>query len=170
MAIFDINKLREVEWDQGYLWEIMFKETSNTGHKSKLVAPFDEWFPAATVNDERFSIAEHPIDVHQFGSIPFPNSSVQRSITVGFYDDMNNTLLKWFSTWVNEDILNKGLYLTPLSQCTKEIYITKLNSQRQPIGSPISYLVIPSGNLDYQGTEHSDSTIHSVRLLIVGEN
>lgn len=164
----NIDDIRQVEWDQGYLWDIKFIELINPSHKSKLSSPFDEWFPANSVNDERFSITEHPIDLHQYAGFPFPNGSSQRSITIGFYDDIKNTLLKWITKWVKTDILNDGKYLTTLTRCTKQLQIVKLNSQREQVDT-FSYLVIPSGSIEYQGTEQSDSTVYSVRFLIVGE-
>lgn len=169
MAFKNIDDIRQVEWDQGYLWDISFDESLNKAQKSKLTAPFDRWFPANNVNDERFSITEYQPDIHQFAGFPFPNGSAQRGITVGFYDDMKNTLLKWLTTWVKKDILNNGLYLTTLTKCTKQLKIVKLNSQRVQL-EEFSYLVIPSGTIEYQGTDHSDSTIYSVRFLIVGED
>lgn len=169
MAIFNIDQLREVEWDQGYLWEIKFGESTNPQHASKLTAPFNDWFPATTVTDERLSMSEYSPDLHQFRGFPFPDGSPQRTITVGYYDDMNNTLLKWVTKWVKEDILNNGKYLTCLQDCTKELYITKLNSQRIPIDI-FNYLVIPTGQLEYNGSEHSESNVYQMRFHIVGES
>jgi hypothetical protein len=162
-----VEDLRAIEWDAGYLWDIKFIE--NPSHKSQLSGAFKDWFPASTVNDERFSLTEHTFDLHQFGGVPFPNGASQRSVSITFFDDVHNTLLNWVSLWVKTDILNDGKYLTPLSRCTKRIHIVKLNSQREQLKSFI-YQVIPSGMMDFQGTEHSDSTLHTLVLRIVGES
>lgn len=168
MAFTNIDEIRSVEWDQGYLWDIYFTESLNSQHKSRLTQPFDKWFPASTVNDERFSINEENFQLHQNAGFPLPSGAQQRGVTIGFYDNMSNVLTKWLTTWVKTDILNDGKYLTPLSKCTKELHIVKLNSQREPVDI-FHYLVIPSGMMDFQGTEHSESTVHNVRFLIVGE-
>ena len=169
MAKFSIDNIRAVEWDQGYLWEIKFTESLNPDHQSKLTGQFKEWFPAATVNDERLAISEHSLDLHHFKQFPLPDGSPQRSITVGFYDDINNTLLKWLTTWVKVDILNNGKYLTCLEKCTKILHLTKLNSQRKPIDT-FNYLVIPSGTVEFSGTETSESNMYQMRFNIVGES
>lgn len=169
MAAFNIDQLRAVEWDQGYLWEIMFTNSKNPQHESKLTAPFNEWFPANSVTDERLAISEYSQDLHLFKQFPFPDGAPQRSITVSFYDDINNTLVKWLTTWVKVDILNNGKYLTCLQDCTKELHLTKLNSQRKAIDI-FRYLVIPSGTLEFSGTESSESTVYQMRFLIVGES
>lgn len=170
----NIDQIRQIEWDQGHLWDVSFSETVNKQHKSKLISPFSDWFPAESVNDERFSLSTFDQELHQFSGFPFPSGAQQRSITLGFYDDINNTLLKWVTKWVKTDILNDGKFLTPLARCTKILRLAKLNSQRQMVPDSqnpniFSYLVIPSGSAEFQGSENPSSTVYSVRFLIVGE-
>jgi len=158
----NIEKIRTVEWGHTYLWDARFLNPEPP-------KPFNDWFPAATMDEDIFSLDSYAFDARG-GAFSFPlrRGSIKK-IDMTFFDDVNNTLLNWFETWVNEIIFNrKGSLVSPLEECVRQITIVRLDHAKQPVGNPRNYWVYPEGKLTFRGDSSSSIRSFPISLVIVG--
>lgn len=175
-----ITSIREIEFDKKYLWTIDFVDGAGS---IKPPAPFDNFFPASDVSFPLGVIESFSTDVAH-SQIQFPISTTARNLEVTFYDDDERTLLKWFSDWINKDILNEGEFISgikdahPLLSGTDSFDVTRNVAPCRKVVlallSPFKKQVItkslwvyPTGNLDLGLSQDSAPQTYTVSFAIV---
>lgn len=153
----DLEKVRGIEWGRKYLWDIRFDSAPS---------PFDQWFPAIEVSEPTAVLESYKFDgfMSQY-SVPLRSGLKKLSIT--FVDDVNQTLAKWMTDWINSKIQNNGRYVSSLSSSVKLVQILKLNSNRAIIDQS-GYWVYPETEFKFEGSNDSAAPQYSVPFVIVG--
>ena len=182
-----IGNLRFTEWGKKYLWDVKFDIASRTVRDE--LGKFKDFFPASDVEVLTANIDSLPFDLH-LSAFKIPQKSEIKDITLTFYDDEANTLFRWFSDWMNLDILNNGNFISALNDdhriseiepgltdsfgSDREVWpiramqIRRLDSMMKPI-SQNTYLVYPEGQLTYNGSSASEAVIYTLKFIILGE-
>lgn len=165
MAAFleSIDELRTVQWDGSWLWDVQF---TKGGNGSLPPAPFNKWFPAVTISENRWSLNHRTIDA-PFTEINIPESTTPFSISLEYVDSQDTILTNWLANWVNSEIMNGMQYLTCLKEATKQLTVVKLNYKREIVDSRI-HLVIPQGESSYMGDSQSGLPQYSATFTVVG--
>lgn len=175
-----ISLLRSVDWDRRYLWIAEFEKG-----EQEPPAPFNEWFPAATVDINNRSIAGEEFTFGQTKLYIPTSSDTASTISVTFYDDVNRTLYRWLTDWMQLDIQNNGQFVSGLRddhQCvdfdsfgqirnvqpvrTLNIILLKLDRSNFSV---FRYAVVPSGDLPRNLSQGSEAVEFTMTFHIVGE-
>ena len=174
-----ITAIREIEWDRKYLWLIEFIDAD-------LPEPFNSMFPASAFSRNSGSIES---DTFRFGqtelALPVRSGSTE-NISVTFYDDINRTLYRWMSDWINLDILNDGNFVSGLKDRHSTVRPDAFGNKRavQPVRTmKISLLdgyrkefkaqffdVYPTGDLEYSGAQVSEAHEYTITFNVVGKS
>lgn len=175
-----ITSIRNLEIDKNFLWAVDF-----VGGGDSLVppAPFDVFFPASEVNLEIAKIESAEQELGQT-SIKYPKRTSAKDFSVTFYDDEKRTLQRWFSDWINLDILNNGQWMSGLEdnhrlisgidsfsnfrrvQPTRHIRLALLDAWRNNV-KIYEYRVVPDGSLNFSGSQASEATTYTVSFSII---
>ena len=86
-------------------------------------------------------------------------------MSITFIDSIKLSIEKWLDNWVNEEILNDGKYLSPLTTITKQIRIAKLDNKNNDVIDQYGYLVFPKGVYNFSG--NSENGLHSSQVEFV---
>ena len=178
-----ITAVREIEFDRKYLWLIDFEDAN-------LPEPFDSLFPASSF-DGVFSSIES--DTFRFGQneLALPTRAGQHTtINVTFYDDINRTLYKWITDWINVDLLNRGNFVSGLKdshqvvgedgqpstdsfgkkRAVKPLRLMKvslLDGYRKSTDTK-GYYVYPTGEIQFGGSHDSAPQEYTVTFVVAG--
>lgn len=155
-GLTSIEQIRSVEWATEYLWDIYIPSAP---------APFNEWFPAIDFDEGLLTIESYSWDGYLQG-YSVPQNTQPVDVTLTFADADDGRLLKWFSSWV-DDIFPGYIAVNNLSSIVREIYIKKLNRQRELIWLR-DYQVYPEGGINEHGSSESSLKTYSVTLKCVG--
>jgi hypothetical protein len=157
MFLQDINEIRSIDFERGYLWDIRF-EVEN------IPSPFDRWFPAVDVEEPINNLNVFTFEAGNT-NIQVPQSTNNLELKVTFYDDIDHTLLYWIRSWYNAIV---GVdYVSVLEDSVKSLRIAKLDLQRKPIlNQTQAYWVYPKGELSYHGTSTSEITPYIVNFVV----
>lgn len=159
----NLDKVSSVEWGHSYLWDARFDPDNAPD------APFTDWFPATTMEEDIFFVESYTFDARSGSfSVPLKRGQIKK-VQFNFIDDVNNTLLNWFETWVNDTIFDReGGTVSPLEDCVRLLTVIRLNHQRETVGKPRNYWVYPEGSMSFSGNSNSEVRSFSVNLVIVG--
>ena len=158
------NNIREVNWGATHLWDIRFDDAP---------PPFNGWFPAVDVEENVFTLETKQLEFYM-STYELPVTTTLFDLKITYLDDVNLTLQKWFTKWINVEILNNGQAITPLDECCKRVHISKFNHQRNNPNSDSnsvqqsSYWVFPKGGMHFNGTSDSEVVSKTVELVIAG--
>lgn len=158
-----IDSVRRVEWARSYLWDIRFEGTPEGGTAPP--SPFNEWFPALDVSEQRADLASHTIEIPG-GSFKIPHRSSVFEISVTFLDNTDHVLRLWLENWINNEIF-KGGKTKPLKECCRILHIAKLGLDRSVLKTD-SHLVFPEGQIKFDGNSSSDLIQHQITFVIAG--
>lgn len=154
MGVFlpNLESIRRIDWARSWHWDIQFPDAPE---------PFKKWFPAIDVDENLGTVDEYNFTAG-FSSYNVPKSSQGFTLSVTFPDNSELVLENWFSDWINKEIFKSGrggaTYIATVASCSKEVKIAKLAPANRLI-SLNTYLVFPTGNLNYRGS--SSAEIHS---------
>lgn len=160
----NIDQLRAIgNWATTYLWDIRFGD----GFVKKLPCPypFNEWFPASSVEEPIFSIETYQINAHVL-STEIPRSTGLRQISIECYDDYNHTLESWLRLWY-EDTFDNLKNVKTLYEVVKLLEVQRLSPERQVLHTN-RYYVFPKGNLVVSQNSQSTPKKLSVSFGIAG--
>jgi hypothetical protein len=176
-----ITSIRNIEIDKNFLWVVDFV---GGGDSFIPPAPFDVLFPASEVTLE---LAKLELEEQIFGqsSIKYPKRTSAKEFSVTFYDDEKRTLQRWFSDWINLDILNNGEFISGIDdnhqivtgndsfgnfgrrvRPSRHIRLALLDAWRRN-ARVYEYKVVPEGVLSYSGGQGSEATNYTVNFAIV---
>lgn len=174
-----ITAIRSIEWDRKYLWLIEFVD-------AELPEPFNKMFPASAFSRLGASIES---DSFRFGqtelSLPVRGGSAE-NISVTFYDDIDRTLYRWMSDWMNLDILNDGNFVSCLKdshqvvrpdafgkiravQPVRTMKISLLDGYRKEFKTQL-FDVYPTGDLEFSGAQVSEAQEYTITFNVVGKS
>lgn len=177
-----ITAIREIEWDRKYLWLVQFIDAG-------LPEPFDGMFPASAVS---FQLANLESDSFRFGQselmLPVRAGSAKQ-ISLTFYDDIDRTLSRWCTDWINLDILNNGQFVSCLKDSHKVVTEDSFGNSQRPV-QPVKKLKISlvdgyrkelketswlfdvyiTGEIEWSGSQDSAPQEYTVNLVIVGDS
>ena len=149
-----LEQMRSVLWAKSYLWDC------------KIIGappPFDNWFPAQTVNETLFDISDKELTIGT-GAFSIPQSYKEREISLTMYDDNNCTLEKFLVEWKNL-MFPTRTSVQVISNVTKQLCIAKLNNQRK-ITNLVTYDVRPSGKFFFQGNTESAARTYTITFKV----
>jgi hypothetical protein len=173
-----ITAIRAVEYDKRFLWAIDFQNTF------KPPAPFDTFFPASEVTFGMQNVNEETINYGQ-SAISYPINDSPREVSITFYDDKDQTLLRYFKDWMELDIKNNGRFMSGLQDNhtavsadsfgnrrnvapSRQIRLIHLDAYRTE-NSIYSYLIFPKGSIDFLGSQASEATEYTLSFTIVDD-
>ena len=151
------------------------------------------WFPITEFSDTEASVVNTMLEGTYRGySIPFGTKELTMSIT--FIDDINATMFKWAREWMqvvalqsvetgrsysNFQSLGNGVYtedyeisssefeyVKTMSEMTKRVFVSKLDNQMNVL-TINNYLVIPEGELIFQGKSEDGLNTYKLNLIKV---
>ncbi len=154
MGIFlkNLDQLRTIQWSKSWKWDVKFPDGPNN---------FKEWFPATNVEETVFSLTTYTAGLPY---LEVPKDKELSTLSLTFIDSIQLDVEDWLDHWINVEILNEGLYLSPLKSITKEIRIAKLDNLDN-IVHEYGYLVYPKGVYNFSG--NSESSTHSSQIEFV---
>lgn len=171
-----ITAIRSVEWAKKYLWIVDFVDP-------KPPAPFDKFFPANDITAPLSIVESQLIDLPH-SSLSFPKRGVQQDLRITFYDDEQQTLLRWLSDWQKIDLLNQGLFVSGLGDSHQVVCEDSFGDGQRRV-SPLrqvrfalldafrdevmvkTYWVYPDGEIVFNGGQASEATTYSVNFKVV---
>lgn len=151
------------DWDLSYLWDAKF---INKSGRNPLPKPFDVWAPFTSIDENLWTLETKSFDFYM-SDYSIPWKSAEFTISASYIDLQDRRFTRWMQYWINTEILNGGLYVTPLQDAARELHVLKLNSAKRAVGLS-RYLVIPEGSSAYQGTSEAGLPEYSVNFKIVG--
>ena len=162
------SQIRRIEWGAKHLWDLQFSDPSPP-------SPFNEWFPAVTVSENVYTMENHDVQFY-LSNFSLPQKTAEFNLSVTYQDDVNLTLLRWFSDWVNVGILNEEKLVTPLAECARKLTLRYLgydlkaatDIDDQPLET--TYYVIPDGSANYEGEGDGGGHQYQLELKIVGKH
>ena len=158
------DELRAVEWGRTYLWDLKFRKYEGNPKSISPPGKFINWFPAETVTENLAAL-----DMAEFAGFlgadyNIPKSSSSFGISITFLDDINHSLSTWIANWINKEIMNGGDYVSTISESVKWVDIAKLNQDRS-LQTMNSYLVMPKGEINFEGTSESDVPRYTMEFV-----
>lgn len=195
------EKLSSVSYQNSLSWEVAFFPANRNDilnpTKSLLPAPFNEFFPVATVSENILSISEYGFQ-NMYSNYSIPQKSSELVIDISFYNDENNYVLNYITDWINKDILGDGKYVSPLKEIVKCLAIRKYSLEPNPESygnanangifgyqgqfnnrtvlehkkinvSSKYYLVYPTGSINWDGDSDGQIPTYSLQFHIAGE-
>ena len=173
-----ITTVRAVEYDKRFLWAVDFVNGFTPPQ------PFDQFFPASEVTFTMANLNTKNI-VYGQSEIEIPANESPREVSITFYDDQSQTLLRWFKDWIQLDIKNNGQFMSGLNdnhqsvsadsfgnsravEPMRQIRLTHLDAYRTQ-NSLYNYLVYPKGSIDFLGSQASEATEYTIQFVIVDD-
>jgi hypothetical protein len=176
MFLTHVDQMVGIEWSREHLWDIKFGPGS-----SSPPVPFDQWFPASDVSYPTGIVELKTFD-GPLSEFSIPIKTRERQLSITFFDDFEHVLLDWFTWWMNSMFGNtmastSSEYLTPsyvqtLDQVTKQVFISRLNSQRKEItlnsGNVYidSFKVFPTDVIGFKGGSDAKPNVYTVKFVI----
>lgn len=157
-----IQDVHNIQWGKSYLWEIQVDENEI---EPVLPGNFSEWIPAVTVEAGISSLESHTQSFYNT-SIKIPLGTSPNQISITFIDDINGSVHDWLSKWHTTTILNDGVCVSTISECTKILHVRKLDEARE-ILSEKSYTVYPEGVVNMTGDSESGNVQVSALFISV---
>lgn len=160
----NIEQLRSVgNWATTYLWDIKFSDFNNKN--TSCPYPFDEWFPASSVEEPIYHIETYTINAHVL-TTEIPKNTGLRQISIECYDDYNHSLENWLRYWF-KDMFNDYNDVKTLFEVVKKLEVQRLNPQRELLHTN-RYYVFPKGSLNVSQNSQSSSKKLNFTLAVVG--
>lgn len=153
----NLEQLRNIEWSRSWTWDIQFEAAG-------IPEPFSTWFPATEVEEGLFNLEGFQI-TGGFGTFEVPKSWSMLSLSITFVDSAYLVLEHWLDEWVNTTIFGGGSYVACLEDSLKKVNVAKLDNKREMV-SLNSYLVFPTGPLNFSGSSSADISSHQVEFRI----
>jgi hypothetical protein len=171
-SLNNLNQLRSVgNFATTYLWDIRFYNTSISGNQNLIVGnaafpfPFNNWFPASSVEEPIFQIETLPIKAHVLET-EIPKASGGRQVTVECYDDAGHTIERSLQQWF-EEMFPKYGSVSPLLDVLKILEVSRLSPKKEVIYTN-RYYVFPKGNLNVGGNSQSAAKKLNFTLAVAG--
>lgn len=153
----NLEQIRSIEWSRSWTWDIQFEDES-------MPEPFTKWFPATDVEEGLYNL--EPLQVTGgLGTFEVPKSWVMLSLNITFVDSAYLVLERWLEEWVNVTILGNGEYVACLQDSVKKVHVAKLDGKKELVALN-SYLVFPTGPLNFSGNSASEVSSHQVEFRI----
>lgn len=153
----NLEELRKVEWARSWNWDIQFEDPS-------VPEPFKNWFPATEVEEGIFNLELFQI-TGGFGTFEIPKSWTALSLQITFVDSAFLVLEHWLKEWVQQTIFGSGIHVACLENSVKKVNIAKLTAKGDLVRLN-SYLVFPTGPLNFSGSSSADVVSHQVEFRI----
>ena len=159
MFLKGVDAVRTVEFARTYLWDCKIKGAPS---------PFNEWFPASSVDDEITSM-ENPLNfTFDLLTMAVPGKGVGvRKLSMTFYDDRNRSLIRFFKKWI-EEIVDVSNGVVPLEDAVKQFEIQKLTPQRKSLEDKY-YWLFPASNITEVNTSSNNLVEIKLDFIIAGE-
>jgi hypothetical protein len=154
-----INQIRKVQWARSFDWELKF--TNNSGLKGD----FLNWFPAVEVDFSHWDIASQSFDL-SVGTINVPKSKNQTPLRITFNDNAHGDIETWLREW-GLSIVSIGKGLKYLDECTKLVFINKLDVYKKVVSS-YKFYIYPEGNMSDSSNNQSSAKVFSQDFRVVG--
>lgn len=165
-----INQIRKVQWGLSHLWDIKFVDP-----RGKLLAPFNEWFPASDVEENLATLNTFSFEGGIYDNLQVPKSTTLQTVRITFFDDEHHSLATWISNWINYEILGGenssdpfAYQIAPLQDCVKQLFIQKVNSRQQNLDIN-AYWVFPEGEITFSGKSTSEVHSYSMNFIVAGK-
>ena len=159
-----IQDLRGVEFSRSYLWDIKFPASDG---KPGAPFPFNEWFPATSVDEPLFEIVSHTIEIG-CREYKFPKSKGAISLTITFLDSKDNVLEDWLSDWADGIFPENGSDgVRTLEDSARKCQILKLNIDKTPQKRTI-YDLYPEGPAINSFSSSPELKVFTVSFVVVG--
>ena len=170
-----ISDLRSVQWSNQLHWDVIFVnpvlegQTADEIKERGVPYPFNEWFPATSVEDQTADLELYSLDT-PFKPLKFPMTGGSKTIKLTFVDTAAHLLHSFFETWIEKTIQNERQYIATIQESVKYMQVRRLNPDRSIISNLTkTYLVIPQSSLNYEGTDKPDPNSYSVTFVKVGK-
>lgn len=194
----NIDQVRGIEWGNTHHWDVMFTIGTPYNELPPPPYPFNTWFPAIGVEENLATLSSFPIET-SLSNTTVPQRSTAFTISLTFYDDVNHTLARWISNWINIEIFNNGNAVSPVSDIVRMMVFVKyqiIKGFKVPIGvadsfnplvsgfgavsnllNPLgivpygfkAYYVYPDTTLNYTGDSESGVPTYTVQFNICGD-
>lgn len=167
-----VEKLRAIRWGKSFLWSFRFENPADES-LYKVPAAFYDWFPALDIEDVLASVENYTIQ-GPLSSYKIPKSTRDMTFRMTFTDDQEGTLLNWFEKWMNRDMFSRFNVgdiedgVLTLEEAARKITYRRYSNTTETLIRK-TYLVIPEGDLVFQGNSSSDQLTYSIQFAIVGK-
>jgi len=164
-GLSNIENLRSIQWETTYSWDIKIMP----GNIQPPPNNFKDWFPAIEVDiiqttTDSFKWRYYGYDFQT----PYRRGS--RIMKLTFLDSMDAELEIWFRKWIDEDLHNKGKFVSNWRDKYANFQVKRLKPDREIVNIPHIYHVVPtSTTITYKGTSASNVQQKAIDLLIVGD-
>jgi len=162
-----------IQWDIDHLWDVCWTIPSSQGYDAKLPKPFDTWFPAIDVTEELASVQLKNFQAF-FSTYNIAYMTSHFNISLTYYDTVGRDLTEWIADWINKGIFGKSgnaNYIRTLSEYYRVLRVVKLDNAKDIVeGSDNSYMVIPDGNITYQGGSAGGLPQYQSNFIVVGKS
>jgi hypothetical protein len=164
----NIDQLRAVgNFATTYLWDIKFLNASIGSSRDLVVGgaafpyPFNDWFPAASVEEPIYQIETYAIKAHILET-EIPKSTGNRQITIECFDDARHTVERELQRWFS--LMFPGYReVTPLLDVLKVLEVSRLTPGKKLMYTN-RYYVFPKGSL--QVGQNSQSAIKKLNFTL----
>ena len=165
----NINQLRAVgNWATTYLWDIRITNANLGSVKlptAAFPAPFDDWFPATSVEEPVYQIETYQIKAHLLET-ELPKAIGNQQLTIECHDDAVHTVERGLKRWFNQ-VFNNRRELSPLLDILKVVEVQRLRPNREIIFTN-RYFVFPKGSLQVQQNSQNSTKKLNFTLSVVG--
>ena len=176
-----IDHIRNIDWGKRYLWAVKFVEP--TAPK-----PFENYFPASDAEITDGFLESFVFEQGQ-SSYRAPQKSASRNLTMTFYDNNDRVLQRWFSDWINLDILNNDQFMSCLNDThapvaersiefgnsarvwpVRKLQYFKVDNSLNPVpNTERTFYVYPEGDFNVPNSSASEAEVFTLTFVIVGE-
>lgn len=169
MWLKDVEQMRKVEWSKSWLWDLRFPNPGpNANVAGNRGLKLSSWFPATSVEVNTWTLDTQPFNIGMT-TIELPKSTTLFNLKVGFVDDINLTVQKWVTAWVNDEILmgktptQQGILC--LEKAVKQVEVAKLTNKNELLELN-TYWVYPKGAMYYKGSSDSQPMTDDLEFII----
>jgi len=154
VSLVTVTNLRKQQWDKSNNWDIRVTDIK-FGNSSV--------FPANDTELTFFGIENESIGS---SGLEMVKTRTKPNITLSYIDDENLSITKQFTDWQRSLASMDGYEVLPLSHAGRYIFITKLNSMKEPIFK-WRLRGFPTGTLQYHGDSDGSVPFYSVNFVII---
>lgn len=149
-----LDQINTIEFDSTHLWSIEFPDAP---------APFNQWFPATSFDDDVYSIVTDQYDI---GNEKFQQSTGLglRSARIECFDADDARLFNWILKWVDTEMV-KEHGMAYLEDYCKVLNVKKFNWQQKLIRQD-QYIVTPIGSFKDSKTPEAGAKVLSFEVAI----
>lgn len=168
--------IRSIEFDKKYLWRVKFLPEISLNALN--VPPyFIGFFPVQEITIDQAMLNSGEENFY-LSALKFPKNTSPKSIKISFLDDDKASMNKWFTDWIELDILNCGRFISCIFdkhkrvkgfgnvQPLRKIMVEKLDVEGNPIYASM-YDVVPASNFVWGGNQESALQSYDMELTII---